>query len=86
MAFGFGPRRGTYTDVTKTLSRNAGPLALDEVGQFETLDLVYRSLCALLYNYVRACPPFSVKDLLARQWPELDLRRARALDWGRVDG
>jgi len=28
------------------------PLPADEVNHFETLDLIYRSLCALLFNYV----------------------------------
>jgi transketolase len=29
-----------------------GPLGAGELAAFETLDLLYRSLCALLYNYV----------------------------------
>jgi transketolase len=52
MAFGFGPRRGTYTDVTQILQTEKPPLSPEEVRHFETLDLIYRSLCALLYNYV----------------------------------
>ena len=49
----FGPRRGVYVDVT-TLS--AGPPALSpaELAAFESLDVVYRGLCAILYNYVPA--------------------------------
>ncbi len=52
MAFEFGPRRGTYIDATEVLSRGKLPLSPEEQGHFETLDLIYRSLCALLYNYV----------------------------------
>ena len=52
MAFEFGPRRGTYADVTTLLKSEKPPLSPEEIGHFETLDLVYRSLCALLYNYV----------------------------------
>ncbi len=52
MGFEFGPRRGIYMDVTTILESKKPPLSPDEIGPFETLDLVYRSLCALLYNYV----------------------------------
>ena len=52
MTFGFGPRRSTYLDVAEVLASRPGPLGPDEVRHFETLDLVYRSLCALLFNYV----------------------------------
>jgi transketolase len=52
MAFEFGPRRGTYVDVSEILKTEKPPLSPEEIGHFETLDLIYRSLCALLYNYV----------------------------------
>jgi len=52
MAFEFGPRRGTYVDVTTVLKSEKPPLSPEELGHFEVLDLIYRSLCALLYNYV----------------------------------
>ncbi len=52
MPFEFGPRRGTYTDMSKISGRERTPLSMEELGHFETLDLIYRSLCALLYNYV----------------------------------
>jgi transketolase len=52
MAFEFGPRRGIYVDVTNLLKSEKPPLSLEEIGHFEALDLIYRSLCALLYNYV----------------------------------
>ncbi len=50
MAFTFGPRRGTYTDITTEMKQD--PLSKEELAAFETLDRVYRSLCAVMYNYV----------------------------------
>ncbi len=52
MAFAFGPRRGTYTDIGEELKSAAKPLTNGEVETFEAFDLVYRSLCAAMYNYV----------------------------------
>ena len=52
MTFQMGPRRAAYTDVGEILDGGQGPLSPAEISHFETLDLVYRSLCALLYNYV----------------------------------
>ncbi len=52
MPFEFGPRRGTYANVTEILKTEKPPLATEEIGHFEVLDRVYRSLCTLLYNYV----------------------------------
>ncbi len=50
----FGPRRGRIWDVTE-LPAGTGPRAtLDDaaLARYEDLDLVYRSLCALMFNYV----------------------------------
>src|SRR3990167_5304849 len=52
MTLRFGPRRGTYLDATETRARGPAPLTAEARGHFEALDLVYRSLCALLFNYV----------------------------------
>jgi transketolase len=52
MELKFGPRRGTYTEVTEILQASGPPLSPEELGHFEALDLVYRSVCALMYNYV----------------------------------
>ncbi len=52
MPFTFGPRRGVYVDITERLSKTGPPLTAEEVSHFETFDLVYRSLCALMFNYV----------------------------------
>jgi len=50
MTFVLGPRRGEVIGMTGTTSPSA--LARDERDRFEDLDLLYRSLCAILYNYV----------------------------------
>jgi transketolase len=52
MAFQLGPRRGAHLDVTDLLADCGAPLTKEDVDHLETIDLVYRSLCALLYNYV----------------------------------
>ena len=52
MAFSFGPRRGVYLDIAEVLDPGEDPLPAQDLAHFETLDLIYRSLCALLYNYV----------------------------------
>jgi transketolase len=51
MELAFGPRRGTYIDVRQEVEKAGNPLSLDEVRYFETFDSLYRSLCAILYNY-----------------------------------
>jgi len=52
MALKFGPRRGTYTDISRKMKGEG--LSGEEKKVFEDFDLIYRSLCALLYNYVPA--------------------------------
>jgi len=52
MALTFGPRRAEYIDIGEVRGAEKSPLSPDELAHFEALDLIYRSLCALLYNYV----------------------------------
>lgn len=52
MTLKFGPRRGTYIDIKRELRGREKPLSKDELRYFERFDLIYRSLCALLFNYV----------------------------------
>jgi transketolase len=52
MAATFGPRRGVFLDIQDEMQGAAAPLAETELRVFERLDLVYRSLCAMLYNFV----------------------------------
>ena len=47
----FGNRRGKYYDVNDIL-KSGSPLTGQEVNHFEKLDLIYRTLCAILYNFV----------------------------------
>ena len=50
MSFEFGPRRGVYVDIAEEAA--APTLSAAELAAFESFDLVYRSLCALMFNYV----------------------------------
>lgn len=52
MTLKFGPRRGVYLDISKEMKGAKKPLSEAELSRFESLDLLYRSLCALLFNYV----------------------------------
>ena len=52
MTMAFGPRRGKYIDISRDLTGRPKPLSLEELRQFESFDLIYRSLCTLLFNYV----------------------------------
>jgi transketolase len=47
MSMAFGTRRAEWVEV-----EGAPPLSAEELARFEAVDLFYRSLCALLYNYV----------------------------------
>ena len=47
----FGQRRGAYVDVS-AIQPPAAPLPTPQREAFESLDTLYRSLCAILYNYV----------------------------------
>jgi transketolase len=49
--FNFGPRRGKYYDINKILESQK-TLSKDNIKKFERLDAIYRTLCAILYNYV----------------------------------
>ena len=45
-------RRAICVPAAQTTPQGDGPLAKEELAAFETFDMLYRSLCALLYNYV----------------------------------
>ncbi len=49
MSIAFGPRRAEWVKLPEP---RPVPLTPEELARFEAFDLVYRSLCALLYNYV----------------------------------
>lgn len=52
--FKLGPRRAVYIDIEEDLASGAvsTPLGEREAGILENFDRIYRSLCAILYNYV----------------------------------
>jgi transketolase len=50
MGLAFGPRRGAYVEIPE--APESGPLPPADAEHFARFDLVYRSLCALLFNYV----------------------------------
>jgi len=54
MEFKFGPRRAVIINVEDELKKGtiAQALSTQDIGDFEFFDLVYRSLCAIMYNYV----------------------------------
>lgn len=45
-------RRGVWVSADETVPPKGGPLSAADLAAFETLDMLYRSLCAILYNYV----------------------------------
>ena len=52
MAFELKQRRSIYIDIATEIAAKGGPLSNEEIEQFEEFDLVYRSTCAHLFNYV----------------------------------
>jgi transketolase len=52
MRLELGPRRGTFTNIEEQIKTQDKPLSEGELACFEDFDTIYRSLCALLYNYV----------------------------------
>lgn len=48
----FGPRRGVYLDAAERLAAEGAPLDQALLEQHEQFDLIYRTLCAVMYNYV----------------------------------
>lgn len=52
MSMQFGPRRATYVDIGEELSQGGAPLDDRELGFYEDLDLMYRSLCGTMFNFV----------------------------------
>jgi transketolase len=49
--FTFGTRRGIYLDARQLVGNSAPLPGPEDLHRLEAFDLVYRSLCALLYNY-----------------------------------
>lgn len=52
MKLDFGPRRGIYLDISSDIESKDLPLRENEAACYEKLDLIYRTLCSILYNFV----------------------------------
>jgi transketolase len=48
----FGTRRAVFVDLAALPAPELEPLVAERLEAFEALDLLYRALCAILYNYV----------------------------------
>jgi len=48
----FGPRRCVYIDAAELQKEHGEPLDRETVAHFDAFDLAYRTLCAVMYNYV----------------------------------
>jgi transketolase len=48
----FGPRRGAYFNAAERVEDEGWPLDEATVEQCEAFDLIYRTLCAVMFNYV----------------------------------
>jgi transketolase len=46
----FGVHRGRWIDIGEDNTQT--PLSTQEIEAFETVDMIYRALCAMMYNYV----------------------------------
>ena len=51
-AIPFGARRAVFINARELLEAEGAPLDEATVSHFEAFDLVYRTLCAVMYNYV----------------------------------
>ena len=52
MSVVFEPRRAVYIDISQQMKPSEKFLSDTDLRHFELFDLIYRSLCALLFNYV----------------------------------
>ena len=52
MGLELGNRRATTLDISSTMAEGPPPLSDEELNAFTDFDLIYRSLCALMFNYV----------------------------------
>jgi transketolase len=52
MRLEMGHRRATFLEISGTATPATPPLSKEELSAFTDFDLIYRSLCALMFNYV----------------------------------
>jgi len=46
----FGPRRGVFINAADRVAEDGEPLDEAELDHCETFDLIYRTLCAVMFN------------------------------------
>src|SRR5512139_2107537 len=51
MGFELKSRGAVYVDIGEEMKTGNPPVSSDQIQHLEMFDLIYRSLCALLYNY-----------------------------------
>ena len=47
----FGPRRGVFINAADRLAQEGAPLDESSIQHCESFDLIYRTLCAVMFNY-----------------------------------
>jgi len=52
MSFSLGQRRGVFVDITEGPGGMQAPLTDAELQMLERFELIYRSVCSMMYNYV----------------------------------
>ena len=52
MGYELGERRAIVLDISDTTPEQTPPLDAGELSAFTEFDQIYRTLCALMYNYV----------------------------------
>lgn len=52
MGFELGPRRGVFIDISQEIKEPDQSCDKQVIEYYQSFDLIYRSLCAVLYNYV----------------------------------
>ena len=50
--FQLAPRRAAFYDIAEVLKEAPSDISEDQLSFFEKLDLIYRTLCGILYNFV----------------------------------
>lgn len=52
LPFSLRPRRSAYYDVSEVMKEKGSELSQEETTFFEKVDLMYRTICGILYNFV----------------------------------
>ena len=52
LPFSLRPRRSAYYDVSEVMKEKGSDIPQEEIAFFEKLDMMYRTICGILYNFV----------------------------------